>query len=117
MSLIPKLWCGFGFVPAVNGVCLTELRAECHRTSLSCSTVALLCPHVFVEQLLLTKADVQCKDVCCGSVGITNALMYWRALFLQIIEGKTKAHFIMDDPAGNSYLQVQWCALRHPDMF
>lgn len=29
------------------------------------------------------------------------------ALFLQIIEGKVQAHFIMDDPAGNSYLQVQ----------
>lgn len=42
--------------------------------------------------------------------------MYWLALFLQIIEGKTKAHFIMDDPAGNSYLQVQRCALRDPDV-
>lgn len=34
------------------------------------------------------------------------------ALFLQIIEGKAQAHFIMDDPAGNSYLQVQPWALR-----
>lgn len=33
--------------------------------------------------------------------------MAGRALFLQIIEGKAPAHFIMDDPAGNSYLQVQ----------
>ncbi|XP_009331193.1 PREDICTED: apolipoprotein A-V-like [Pygoscelis adeliae] len=29
----------------------------------------------------------------------------------EIAEGKTKAHFIMDDPAGNSYLQVQRRAL------
>lgn len=36
--------------------------------------------------------------------------MAGRALILQIIEGKSRAHFIMDDPAGNSYLQVQpWC--------
>lgn len=34
--------------------------------------------------------------------------MAGRALFLQIIEGKTQAHFIMDDPAGNNYLQVTW---------
>lgn len=34
-----------------------------------------------------------------------------RAVFLQIIEGKAQAHFIMDDPAGNSYLQVQPWAL------
>lgn len=33
------------------------------------------------------------------------------ALFLQIIEGKAQAHFVMDDPAGNSYLQVQPWAL------
>lgn len=38
--------------------------------------------------------------------------MAGHALFLQIIEGKAQAHFIMDDPAGNSYLQVQPCALR-----
>lgn len=37
--------------------------------------------------------------------------MAGHALFLQIIEGKAQAHFIMDDPAGNSYLQVQPCAL------
>lgn len=37
--------------------------------------------------------------------------MAGHALFLQIIEGKTHAHFIMDDPAGNSYLQVQPWAL------
>lgn len=34
------------------------------------------------------------------------------ALFLQIVEGKAEAHFIMDDPAGNSYLQVWCCALK-----
>lgn len=33
------------------------------------------------------------------------------ALLLQIIEGKAQAHVIMDDPAGNSYLQVQPWAL------
>lgn len=37
-----------------------------------------------------------------------RALIPGCALFPQIIEGKAKAHLILDDPAGNSYLQVPW---------
>ena len=49
--------------------------------------------------------------MCHESVGL--ALKYRHAaLLLQVIEGKTKTVFIMDDPAGNSYLQVRWCAVR-----
>uniref|UniRef100_A0A8B9PR99 ZPR1 zinc finger n=1 Tax=Apteryx owenii TaxID=8824 RepID=A0A8B9PR99_APTOW len=37
-------------------------------------------------------------------------------LFLQIIEGKTKAHFVMDDPAGNSYLQNVYAPEDDPEL-
>lgn len=34
----------------------------------------------------------------------------------QIIEGKMKAHFIMNDPAGNSYLQNVYAPEDDPEM-
>ncbi|KAI6073239.1 Zinc finger protein ZPR1 isoform X1 [Aix galericulata] len=34
----------------------------------------------------------------------------------EIIEGKTKAHFIMDDPAGNSYLQNVYAPEEDPEL-
>ncbi|KAL2295729.1 hypothetical protein Nmel_017250 [Mimus melanotis] len=48
--------------------------------------------------------------------GLGRALMAGHALFLQIIEGKAQAHFIMDDPAGNSYLQNVYAPEEDPEL-
>uniref|UniRef100_A0A672V3J7 Zinc finger protein 259 n=1 Tax=Strigops habroptila TaxID=2489341 RepID=A0A672V3J7_STRHB len=39
----------------------------------------------------------------------TGKLQEFVGKLQEIIEGKVKAHLILDDPAGNSYLQVQHC--------
>lgn len=54
----------------------------------------------------------KCQNSCAAGVWGLGALGVGRsltALFVQIIEGQRTAHFVMDDPAGNSYLQVQRC--------
>ncbi|XP_042656348.1 zinc finger protein ZPR1 isoform X1 [Tyto alba] len=46
----------------------------------------------------------------------TGKLQEFLGKLQQVIEGKTKAHFIMDDPAGNSYLQNVYAPEDDPEL-
>uniref|UniRef100_A0A8C4XLA7 Zinc finger protein ZPR1 n=1 Tax=Falco tinnunculus TaxID=100819 RepID=A0A8C4XLA7_FALTI len=48
--------------------------------------------------------------------GKTEKLQEFIGKLNEIIEGKTKAHFIMDDPAGNSYLQNVYAPEEDPEL-
>ncbi|NXF33218.1 ZPR1 protein, partial [Nyctibius bracteatus] len=48
--------------------------------------------------------------------GRTARLQEFIAKLHEIIEGKAKAHFIMDDPAGNSYLQNVYAPEEDPEL-
>ncbi|XP_012325879.2 zinc finger protein ZPR1 isoform X1 [Aotus nancymaae] len=63
---------------------------------------------------LVTKNPFTLGD--SSSPGQTEKLQEFSQKMDQIIEGNMKAHFIMDDPAGNSYLQNVYAPEDDPEM-
>ncbi|XP_012513800.1 PREDICTED: zinc finger protein ZPR1 [Propithecus coquereli] len=63
---------------------------------------------------LVTKNPFTLGD--SSSPGQTEKLQEFSQKLDQIIEGNMKAHFIMDDPAGNSYLQNVYAPEDDPEM-
>ncbi|XP_003794817.1 zinc finger protein ZPR1 [Otolemur garnettii] len=63
---------------------------------------------------LVTKNPFTLGD--SSNPGQTEKLQEFSQKLDQIIEGNTKAHFIMDDPAGNSYLQNVYAPEDDPEM-
>lgn len=63
---------------------------------------------------LVTKNPFTLGD--SSSPGQTEKLQEFSQKLDQILEGILKAHFIMDDPAGNSYLQNVYAPEDDPEM-